>query len=101
MPSVTRTVIGNEPGWVGMPASTPPVESVSPAGNTPLFSVNVAPPTAPACVNVSLNAAFTVPTVLAGFVTVIVRSCRKNGDHYDAGCEFEKTPPWNVLLLFG
>ena len=36
-----------------------------------------------------------------GFVTVIVRSCRKTGDHYEMGCEFEKTPPWNVLLLFG
>ncbi|MFO0804533.1 MAG: PilZ domain-containing protein [Gemmataceae bacterium] len=36
-----------------------------------------------------------------GFVTVIVRSCRKNSDHFELGCEFEKTPPWNVLLLFG
>jgi hypothetical protein len=36
-----------------------------------------------------------------GFVTVIIRSCRKNGDHFEVGCEFEKTPPWNVLLLFG
>ncbi len=36
-----------------------------------------------------------------GFVTVIVRSCRKADDHYEFGCEFEKTPPWNVLLLFG
>ena len=36
-----------------------------------------------------------------GFVTVLVRSCRKNGDHFELGCEFEKTPPWNVLLLFG
>jgi hypothetical protein len=36
-----------------------------------------------------------------GFVTVIVRSCRKSDDHYEFGCEFEKTPPWNVLLLFG
>lgn len=36
-----------------------------------------------------------------GFVTVIVRSCRKNTDFYEIGCEFEKTPPWNVLLLFG
>ena len=36
-----------------------------------------------------------------GFVTVIVRSCRKTGDHFELGCEFEKTPPWNVLLLFG
>jgi hypothetical protein len=36
-----------------------------------------------------------------GFVTVIVRSCRQNGEFYEVGCEFEKTPPWNVLLLFG
>ena len=36
-----------------------------------------------------------------GFVMVIVRSCRKSGDHFEVGCEFEKTPPWNVLLLFG
>jgi hypothetical protein len=36
-----------------------------------------------------------------GFVTVIVRSCRKNTDFFEIGCEFEKTPPWNVLLLFG
>lgn len=35
------------------------------------------------------------------WVTVIVRSCRANDDHYELGCEFEKTPPWNVLLLFG
>jgi hypothetical protein len=36
-----------------------------------------------------------------GFVTVIVRSCRKTGEHFELGCEFEKTPPWNILLLFG
>lgn len=36
-----------------------------------------------------------------GFVTVIIRSCRKNDDFFEIGCEFEKTPPWNVLLLFG
>ncbi|HUR55559.1 MAG TPA: PilZ domain-containing protein [Gemmataceae bacterium] len=36
-----------------------------------------------------------------GFVTAIVRSCRPEGDHFIVGCEFEKTPPWNVLLLFG
>lgn len=35
------------------------------------------------------------------FVTLIVRSCRKSEDYYELGCEFEKTPPWNVLLLFG
>jgi hypothetical protein len=36
-----------------------------------------------------------------GFVGVLVRSCRKSGEFYEIGCEFEKTPPWNVLLLFG
>ena len=36
-----------------------------------------------------------------GFVAVIIRSCRKNDDFFEIGCEFEKTPPWNVLLLFG
>jgi hypothetical protein len=34
-------------------------------------------------------------------VTLLVRSCRRNGDYFEVGCEFEKTPPWNVLLLFG
>lgn len=36
-----------------------------------------------------------------GFVGVVIRSCRQNGEFYEIGCEFEKTPPWNVLLLFG
>lgn len=36
-----------------------------------------------------------------GFVTLLVRSCRNSDGHFELGCEFEKTPPWNVLLLFG
>ncbi len=35
------------------------------------------------------------------WVTVLVRSCKPTGQHHELGCEFEKTPPWNVLLLFG
>lgn len=35
------------------------------------------------------------------WVTVIVRNCRHAGQHYELGCEFDQTPPWNVLLLFG
>jgi len=35
------------------------------------------------------------------WVIVIVRSCRQAEDHFELGLEFEKTPPWNVLLLFG
>lgn len=36
-----------------------------------------------------------------GYVSIIIRSCRPEGDQFLVGCEFEKTPPWNVLLLFG
>ena len=35
------------------------------------------------------------------WVTVVVRSCKNAGEHFELGCEFEQTPPWNVLLLFG
>lgn len=42
------------------------------------------------------NAPDTVP-----WTSVIVRSCRDEGKHHEIGCEFETTPPWNVLLLFG
>lgn len=35
------------------------------------------------------------------WVTVVVRSCKNTGEHFELGCEFEHTPPWNVLLLFG
>jgi hypothetical protein len=42
------------------------------------------------------NAPDTIP-----WVTIVIRSCRDNGDYFELGCEFEKTLPWNVLLLFG
>jgi len=42
------------------------------------------------------NAPDTVP-----WVTVVVRNCRNAGRHFELGCEFDQTPPWNVLLLFG
>ncbi len=35
------------------------------------------------------------------WVVILVRSCRQNEKHFELGVEFEKTPPWNVLLLFG
>jgi hypothetical protein len=35
------------------------------------------------------------------WVTAIVRSCTPAKNHFELGCEFETTPPWNVLLLFG
>lgn len=42
------------------------------------------------------NAPDTIP-----WVTIVIRSCRNSGEYYELGCEFEQTPPWNVLLLFG
>jgi PilZ domain len=35
------------------------------------------------------------------WVTAIVRNCKPADRHFEVGCEFETTPPWNVLLLFG
>ena len=35
------------------------------------------------------------------WVTSIVRSCKPIDKQFELGCEFETTPPWNVLLLFG
>ncbi len=35
------------------------------------------------------------------WVTAIVRSCKPVDRQFELGCEFETTPPWNVLLLFG
>ncbi len=35
------------------------------------------------------------------WVTAIIRNCKPVDRQYEIGCEFESTPPWNVLLLFG
>ena len=35
------------------------------------------------------------------WVAVVVRNCKPTGTLFELGCEFEATPPWNVLLLFG
>jgi hypothetical protein len=35
------------------------------------------------------------------WVRVEVRSCKKERSGYEAGCQFVRTPPWAVLLLFG
>ena len=64
--------MGKLPVWVGVPLSTPAVDSDKPVGKTPLFKLNVAPPAAPVCVKVWLNAVFTVPVAVTGLVTVIV-----------------------------
>src|SRR5205807_67771 len=58
-----------------------------------------------------LSAAFPEGTRLSLFPTqapgmtpwteVEVRSCRQKKDGYEVGCQFVKTPPWSILLLFG
>lgn len=35
------------------------------------------------------------------WVDVEVRSCRPVADGFELGCQFIKTPPWNILLMFG
>ena len=50
--SVTFTVIGNEPVWVGVPDRTPAADSVRPAGNVPLARLNEVAPMAFDCVKV-------------------------------------------------
>jgi hypothetical protein len=42
------------------------------------------------------NAPSTVP-----WVQVEVKNSRGTGNQWELGCQFVKTPPWSVLLLFG
>jgi hypothetical protein len=35
------------------------------------------------------------------WVQVEVRNCKKEHSGYEAGCQFVRSPPWAVLLLFG
>ncbi len=35
------------------------------------------------------------------WVQLEVKSCRQLGKEYELGCQFVRTPPWSVLLLFG
>jgi len=35
------------------------------------------------------------------WVQAAVRNCKKERTGYEVGCQFVKTPPWGVLLLFG
>ena len=42
------------------------------------------------------SAAETVP-----WTEVTIRSCREDGGRYELGCQFHRTPNWNLLLQFG
>ena len=72
LPSVTFTVIGNEPVSVGVPLKTPAKDNVKPPGSVPVLRVKSAPPVAPVCVNVLLKDAPAVPVLVPGLLTIIV-----------------------------
>jgi hypothetical protein len=35
------------------------------------------------------------------WVRAEVRTCKKAQDQFEVGCQFVRTPPWSILLLFG
>jgi hypothetical protein len=35
------------------------------------------------------------------WLDIEVRSCRQTQEGWELGCQFKKTPPWGVILLFG
>jgi hypothetical protein len=35
------------------------------------------------------------------WVQVRVKNCSSEGDNWELGCQFVRTPPWNMLLQFG
>jgi hypothetical protein len=37
----------------------------------------------------------------APWVAVLVRNCAEEGDTWKIGCQFVKTPTWNIRMLFG
>jgi hypothetical protein len=42
------------------------------------------------------NAADTIP-----WTQVRVLRCQSQGTHFQIGCQFLRTPPWNAMMLFG
>jgi hypothetical protein len=38
---------------------------------------------------------------VAPWVQVVIKSCRQSKHGWEVGCQFTKTPPWAVMLLFG
>jgi hypothetical protein len=54
---------------------------------------------------VELEAQLTVRPVnaphIAPWVEIVVKSCRRSDPGWEVGCQFVKTPPWALLLMFG
>ena len=41
------------------------------------------------------------PAMYDAWSQMEVRTCRQEGTAWELGCQFVRTPSWNVLLLFG
>lgn len=40
-------------------------------------------------------------TPMVPWTEIEVRSCRQEGEGWQIGCRFVRTPPWSVLMHFG
>jgi hypothetical protein len=48
-----------------------------------------------------LNVRPTNAPPITPWVEIIVKSCRASNPGYEVGCQFVRTPPWAILLMFG
>ena len=56
---------------------------------------------APVGVGTQLNVRPRDSSAVVPWTVVEVKSCRQEADGWEIGCQFVRTPPWSVLLLFG
>ena len=56
---------------------------------------------APVGVGTLLNVRPRDASAVVPWTQVEVKSCRQEADGWEIGCQFLRTPPWSVLLLFG
>ena len=52
-------------------------------------------------VNMILSVRTAEPEAKCPWIQVEVKRCSKREDYWELGCQFVRTPSWNVLLLFG
>jgi hypothetical protein len=51
--------------------------------------------------NATLSVRPTNAPDMTPWVEVVVKACREVNPGHEVGCQFVKTPPWSVLLMFG
>ncbi len=57
--------------------------------------------TEPYEVGAVLNIRPSTASAVIPWTAVEVRSCRQDGDRWQLGCQYVRTPPYSILLLFG